>query len=455
MRKIYDDEELSDSYTDNLRSISKLSSTLKKCQSLITKNKMLFHINNSQLGKDDSEDLYQKYNLDVDITKKENADFINKRMKQFFNIENYEQNIKKEAWKKDITKMFLGLNNNDNNIEGNSNNENENELGEYNFEKRENKKEGLMFLKNFFKQMKTIKKNKLKKEIKKEKAIKLNKYDNYNSNYNYNDKHFFEKKINDEEINFLINKLRTRYSPKKVKEENKIENEKKNEIINSLTETNVNKNSISISDKIKEDLGKKRLFHPQKSINQTNQRFNTENNSNEKNNSLNDKFSFPKIKNSFSANRYNTINNENTKNVKNSYDNSRNRYNTISNDYQIRKRPFKIMKKGDIKNIKANISDKNIFNKNKGINRNKIYIEQLKQIYKSKSNNKYKTLNKNNGKFEIPELLHFRDLPLLKKNNQYFFSPLHYSKYAQMIGIRNKLIGIFDNEVFTIYNKNI
>jgi hypothetical protein len=447
MRKIYDDEELSDSYTDNLRSISKLSSTLKKCQSLISKNKMLFQINNSQSGKDDSDELYQKYNLDVDITKKENADFINKRMKQFFNIENYEQNIKKEAWKKDITKMFLGLNNNVNNIEGNDNSENE--LAEYNFEKREKKKEGLMFLKNFFKQMKSIKRNKLRKDLKKERAIKLNKYDNYN----YNDNHFFEKKINDEEINFLINKLRNRYSPKKVKEENK--NEKKNEIINSLTETNVNKNSITISDKIKDNLGRKSLFHPQKSINQTSQRFNTENNYNENNNSLNDKFSFPQIKNSFSANRYNTINNEKIKNVKKSNENSGNRYNTISNDYQIRKRPYKIMKKGEAKNIKANISDKNIFNKNKGINRNKIYLEQLKQIYKSKSNNKYKTLNKNNGKLEIPELLHFRDLPLIKKNNQYFFSPLHYSKFAQMKGIRDKLIGIFDNEVFTIYNKNI
>jgi hypothetical protein len=412
---------------------------------------MLFHINNSQSGKDDSEDLYQKYNLDVDITKKENDDFINKRMKLFFNLENYEQNIKKETWKKDITKMFLGLNNNDNNIVGNSNNENGNELGEYNFEKRENKKEGLMFLKNFFKQMKSIKKNKLKKDIKKERAIKLNKNDNYN--YNYNDKHFFEKKINDEEINFLINKLRNRYSPKKVKEENK--NEKKKEIINSLTEANVKKNSKSINDKIKDDLRKKSLFHPLKSISQTNQRFNTENNYNEKNNNLNDKFLFPKIKNSFSANRYNTINNEKIKNVKNSHDNSRNRYNTISNDYQIRKRPDTIMKKGEIKNIKANISNKNVFNKNKGINRNKIYLEQLKQIYKSKSNNKYKTLNKNNGKLEIPELLHFRDLPLIKKNNQYFFSPLHYSKFAQMKGIRDKLIGIFDNEVFTIYNKNI
>ena len=143
------------------------------------------------------------------------------------------------------------------------------------------------------------------------------------------------------------------------------------------------------------------------------------------------------------------------KNVKNSYDNSRNRYNTISNDYQNRKRPYNIMKKGEVKNIKGNISDKNMLNKNKVINRNKIYLDQLKQIYKSKSNNKYKTLNKNNGKFEIPKLLHFRDMPLLKKNNQYFFSPLHYSKYAQMKGIRDKLIGIFDKEVFAIYNKNI
>ena len=79
------------------------------------------------------------------------------------------------------------------------------------------------------------------------------------------------------------------------------------------------------------------------------------------------------------------------------------------------------MKKGEVKNIKGNISDKNMLNKNKVINRNKIYLDQLKQIYKSKSNNKYKTLNKKNGKFEIPELLHFRDIPLLKKNNQYFF----------------------------------
>ena len=446
MKKIYDDEELSDSYTDNLRSISKLSSTLKKCQSLISKNKMLFLINNSQSGKDENDFLYQKYNLDVDITKKENADFINRRMKQFFNLENYEQNIKKEAWKKDISKMFLGLNNNAN-IDGNDNNENE--LLEYNFEKREKKKEGLMFLKNFFKQMKSIKKNKLKKDIKKERAVKLNKYENYN----YNDKHFFEKKINNEEINFLINKLRNRYSPKKVKEENK--NEKKNEIINSLTEINVNKNSITISDKIKDNLGRKSLFHPQKSINQTSQRYNTENNYNENNNSLNDKFSFPKIKNSFSANRYNTINNEKIKNVKNSNESSSNRYNTISNDYQIGKRSYKIMKKGEAKNIKTSISGKYTFNKNKGINRNKLYLEQLKQIYKSKSNNKHKVLNKKNGKFEIPELLHYRDIPLLKKNNQLFFSPLHYSKFAQMKGIRDKLIGIFDNEVFNIYNKNI
>mgnify|MGYP006873076283 CR=1 FL=1 len=443
MKKINDDEELSDSYIDNLRSISKLSSTLKKCQSLITKNKMLFNINNSQSSKEDSDSLYKKYNLDVDTSKKENADFINQRMKQFFNIENYEQNIKKEAWKKDITKMFLGLNNNDSNIDGNGNNE------EYNFEKREKKKEGLMFLKNFFKQMKSIKKNRIKKDKKKESAIKLNKYDKYN----FNNEHFFKKKISDEEINFLLNKLRNRYSPKKVKEENK--NEKKNEIINSLTEANVNKYNISTSDKIKVNLGQKSLFHPQKTINQNSQRFNTENNYSENNSSLNDKLSFPQIKNSYSDNRYNTISNDEIKIVKNSYNNSGNRYNTISNDYQIRKRPFKIMKKGEVKNIKTNISDKNVFNKTKGINRNKIYLEQLKQIYKSKSNNKYKTLNRNNGKLEIPELLHFKEMPLFKKNNQNFFSPLHYSKFAQMKGIKDKLIGIFDNEVFTIYNKNI
>ena len=57
----------------------------------------------------------------------------------------------------------------------------------------------------------------------------------------------------------------------------------------------------------------------------------------------------------------------------------------------------------------------------------------------------------------MPQLLKYKEKPLFKKNNQLFFSPLHYSKYTQMKEIKDKLVGIgfLDREVFAIYNKNI
>ena len=67
-------------------------------------------------------------------------------------MNNYEKNIKKVAWQKDLSKIYLGLNDDKDNKN--------NEFAEYNFEKREKKKEGLMFLKNFFGQMKSVKKDK-------------------------------------------------------------------------------------------------------------------------------------------------------------------------------------------------------------------------------------------------------------------------------------------------------
>ncbi len=94
---------------------------------------------------------------------------------------------------------------------------------EYNFEKREKKKEGLMFLKNFFGQLKSVKQDKYKKKEKsKEKIIHLNKYEKYYFHTRENER----KKVNEEELNFILNKLKVKYSPQKVKEEkiNKIKN---------------------------------------------------------------------------------------------------------------------------------------------------------------------------------------------------------------------------------------
>ena len=227
MKNVFTDTDLDDSYQDDLHSMSDLNSTLKKCQSLILLQKKMIKKNDSKNENDKNS--ANLNDLDVDITKKENEDVINSRIRHFFNVNNYEQSIKKEAWKKDISKMFLGLNNNNANIDGIENN-NENEYAElpYNFEDRERKKEGLIFLKNFFGQMKSVKNKFKKKDKSKETPLKLNKYEKYY----FQDK--IKKKITDEEINFILYKLRQRYSPKKIKNEK----EKKIRITNTLTEVN-------------------------------------------------------------------------------------------------------------------------------------------------------------------------------------------------------------------------
>ena len=98
---------------------------------------------------------------DVDLTNKHNFLVINNRLKKFFNINNYEYNLEKEALKKDLNKMYLAVNNSDDNKV-----ENENEFGEYNFELRAKKKDGLLFMKNFFGKMKNMKSQ---KKVKKKK----------------------------------------------------------------------------------------------------------------------------------------------------------------------------------------------------------------------------------------------------------------------------------------------
>ena len=58
---------------------------------------------------------------------------------------------------------------------------------------------------------------------------------------------------------------------------------------------------------------------------------------------------------------------------------------------------------------------------------NKLYLEHLKEIYKSKKlKDIYKTVNNRENvnktnNFEIPKLIQYKEKPLIKKNNQLFF----------------------------------
>ena len=422
MKKLLTDNNLTDSHdsmNDNLHSSSELNSTLKKCQSLITLQRIMIIRANPETKLTDKERmiaLEKNYKLDIDITKKQNPEVINQRLKKFFNMNNYERNIKKVAWKKDLSKIYLGLNDDKDNKD--------NEFAEYNFEKREKKKDRLMFLKNFFGQLKSVKKGKIqkKRDKSKENLLNLNKYEKYY--YHNQDK--YNKKVNEEELDLIFNRLKTKYSPQKINDGNDGDNVAfKNCEINFITEVNNNTN-FNFKDKLKKNnFRRQNLFNSKYHLNKFTPKFKTENN----------KFSFPKIKNSCETGK------------------TKSKTITVENK----------MSKIPIKNIKTNISDKSIFNKNhlrltKGINKNKTYLEQLKNIYKCDSKNKYRTITNENNNFEMPDLLIYKEKPLFKKNNQLFFSPLHYSKYEQMKEIRDKLnivYGLTDKEVFAVYNKNI
>ena len=420
------DKNLTDSYdsfNDNLYTSSELNSTLKKCQSLITLQKIMILRTNPEsktLDKENKKNLVNNLKIDIDITKKQNNEVINAKLKKFFNMNNYEKNIQKIAWKKDLSKIYLGLN---------DDKDNKNiEFTEYNFEKREKKKEGLIFLKNFFGQMKSVKKDKLKKRgNSKENIINLNKYEKY---YFYKrDKE--RKKINNEELDLILSRLKLKYSPKKKIDENKKKEIIKNNKNKFLTE--INKSNYNFKDKInKNNLRKQNLFNSKYHLNEFSKKFNTENNKNNKIN--NNKLFFPKIKSS--------------------YDIEKNKSRTINTENRLNK--------NKLKNIKVTISGKNIFKNqqklNKSINRSKTYLEQLKDIYQSENKKKKREINNKTTNFEMPELLIYKEKPLFKKNNQFFFSPLHYSKYEQMREIRDKLTGatgLMDKEVFNIYNKNV
>lgn len=368
MDKIYNNTSITESYPDNLNSLSELNPTIKKCQSFMTVQKMLFLKSNKKLNPKGygwlSNSTLKKYDLDFDYTK-ENSEFINRRLKNYFNLENYEQNIKNQAWKKDLSKMFLGLNNNNENLDYME--KNENDFGEYNFEKREKKKEGLIFLRNFFGRMKSAKKDKRRldrKENSKDNLLRLNKA----RNNNYHDKDKYVKKISNEELNLLFNKLKLKYSPQKSSDESDESKSKsksgiQNIIFESMTERNSKNN---FNNKIKHNIFKKKNFSNSKyHLNKIGIRLNTENNGFVHDNSRSNKYLFPKIKNF--------------------YIEEKKAYNTNS-ERTLKKIAFKNKESSESNNIKVNVSDNSIFSKskNKEINRNKSYLEKLKEIYKSK-----------------------------------------------------------------------
>ena len=349
---------------------SELPSTLTKCQSLINLQRLVilreYNIKNP--------DMLEKYFLNDDSTNKLNIDVINNRIKKnIFNVNNYEQNIKSQAWQKDLSKMFLSLN--DDNKE-----KNENGFFEYNYTNRNKKKEKLIFIRNFFGKMKSAKKTKNRFNKRNHRLYNKDKYDNYKYRNKREEKS--ENKNNEMEINKIWDKISSKYKKNYYINENNLNDNKDNYDYNIkyLTEIRSNKSNNNL------DMTK-----------------------NKNNNSKNIKIKnniFPQI-----------ITSNSTKNI-----NNKKRMNNI-NTYKIKK-----------------------------------FREQLKMIYKGKY--KYMTLNNDKKKdknFDMPELLEDRKIPLFKKNNKVFLSPLHFSKFEQMNEIKNKLIkvGFLDKDVFKIYNKNV
>lgn len=372
-------------------------SALKKCQSLINLQRMLILRENGIK----SQNLLEKYFLNDDFTNKQNNEVINNKIKDIFNINNYEKNIKSEAWQKDMSKMFLGLNDeNKGKIE--------NAFFEYNYNNRNKKKEGLLFIRNFFGQMKNIKKG--KKFIFNTKKDKQE-HDNKNKSKKYVRETKFNKKENEKEINNIVNKIIRKYSPRKKYLTINLNSDYK--AFNTLTEMN-NKSKNS-----------RNYIH---------------NSASNYNNNI-------QKKNLFQSTNIKSLKNINTNPQK------KLELNTINN----------------YTNIKPNNSQKNIFpkiihnkyNDNKSLYIYKGFSEKLKEVYEGKIKYKYMTLNTESKKvkkdMEMPELLEHRNVKLFKKNKITFLSPLHFAKIVQMKEIRNKLIteGILDKDVFKIYNKNI
>lgn len=179
-----------------------LSETFKKCESIMNMERLMTIKEYNARNKN----LLEKYYNDDDMTNKQSNEVINKKIKNIFNLNNYEQNIKRIAWQKDLSKMYLGLNDE-------NGGKNENGFFDYNFNKRNKKKESLIFIKNFFGKMKSVKKfknlfNKRNTNVKTYQKIMFNN----NDNKKYLDKKKETKKEKEEEINKIWDKIKIKYN---------------------------------------------------------------------------------------------------------------------------------------------------------------------------------------------------------------------------------------------------
>ena len=261
------------------------NSTLNKCQSLINFQRMMILKENNIKN----EDLLEKYYLNDDITNKQSNDVINNRIKDIFNLNNYEQNIKSEAWQKDLSKMFLGLNDEN---KGKS----DNLYFEYNYSNRNKKKEGLIFIRNFFRKMKSAKKIKNLYNKKSDKKNKINNIlDNYGYNYKFRKNKKEEKKSEKEKeeknINNIWNKISLKYGNNSFEEKQIHDNDYYN--IRYLTE--IKKNFNKYENNIKNNIINKNI----KILNLS------------ENNNQNIKKIFPEIVTSFSAKNLKSNKNKN------------------------------------------------------------------------------------------------------------------------------------------------
>ena len=285
--------------SDMIRTKLEMNETLKKCQSLINIQRIMimkeYNIRNKNL--------LEKYFLNGDITNKQNDDVINKRIKNnIFNLNNYEQNIKKEAWQKDLNKMYLGLNDENKGKSGNV-------FFDYNYNSRNKKKEGLIFIKNFFGKMKSVKKikNLYKKRSTIIKSYQKNIYDNnIKILNNIKKKEIKEKKEEKEhEINKIWDKIKIKYNSS-FKDIN--EQELHNRNINFLTEIN--------------NIKKKNFFPKIVISNSAKEIFNKKNKENKgiyRNKTYNEQLRNI-YEGKYKKNKYRTLNSESNKNAEKNFD---------------------------------------------------------------------------------------------------------------------------------------
>jgi len=285
----------SSSINDLIHRKLELSETFKKCQSLINMQRLMlikeYGVQNHHL--------LEKYYLTGDMTNKQSNEVINKRIKNIFNLNNYEQNIKKEAWQKDLTKMYLGLNDEN---KGKS----ENAFFDYNYNNRNKKKEGLIFIKNFFGKMKSAKKIK-------------NLYNKKNSIIKSYQKNFFDKiKKNDDKNKKIITKEEKEKEMNKIWDTIKI---KYNSSFKDINEQELHNRNINFLTEIN-NIKKKNFFPKIVISNSTKEIFNKKNKENKgiyRNKTYNEQLRNI-YEGKYKKNNYRTLNSESNKNAEKNFD---------------------------------------------------------------------------------------------------------------------------------------